>query len=135
MLLPVKSVQDSCDALAPAVASTSMKKQQGDSTCAATSEDGRTFAVPLAKIMMDLQEHIPHLVPFLQEEFLIMLFKVFKPTTLMEKIPGNAYFTNGKDLFSEVIALCMGNNKYGEKVVLGWMIGRQMKTKIVYGKE
>ncbi|XP_050687762.1 serine/threonine-protein kinase ATR-like isoform X2 [Eriocheir sinensis] len=87
VLLPVKSVQDPCDALAPAVASTSMAKQQADSTCAATSEDGRTFEVPLAKIMMDLQEHIPHLVPFLQEEFLIMLFKVFKPATLMEKIP------------------------------------------------
>lgn len=116
VLLPVKSVQDPCDGPAPAGPSTSVARQQGDSTCAAASEDGKTLVVPLAKIMMDLQEHIPHILPFLQEEFLIMLLKVFQPATLMEKIPGSASLTCGKELFSEVI--CIGNNDFGENPMM-----------------
>lgn len=91
VLLHVKSVQDPWDALAPATANTDMAEQQSSSTVTVTSGDGRTTAVILAKIMTCLQEYIPHLAPFFQEEFLLMLLEVFQPPTMMEKIPGIAY--------------------------------------------
>lgn len=96
VLLHVKSVQEPCDASAPAVGSTSMAQQQTNGTGTVTSEDLRMLEVPLAKIMKDLQEHIPHLVPFLQEEFLVMLLKVLKPAAVMN-MPGNACLTVGKN--------------------------------------
>lgn len=89
MLLHAKLVQEPCVALGPAEASAIMEKQLSHSTGTATSEDEKRIAVPLAKILMSLQEHIPHLVPFFQEEFLSLLFKVFKPATAIEKMPGN----------------------------------------------
>ncbi|MPC64741.1 hypothetical protein E2C01_058861 [Portunus trituberculatus] len=49
----------------------------------------RTIKDALAEVVMGLKEHIPELIPFLQEEFLVTLYRIFSPSCVLEKIPGS----------------------------------------------
>lgn len=89
VLLQVRLAQEPCDASAPTETSSVMAKHQSHSTGTLTSEDGERTTAALVKVLMGLQEHIPHLVPFFKEELLMTLLEIFKSATVIEKMPGN----------------------------------------------
>ncbi|KAK8381931.1 hypothetical protein O3P69_015148 [Scylla paramamosain] len=69
------------------VASSTVMQQHSSSGGTVISLNERTITDALAGVVLNLKEHIPELIPFLQEEFLVTLYRIFSPSSVLEKIP------------------------------------------------
>ncbi|KAG0726300.1 hypothetical protein GWK47_036897 [Chionoecetes opilio] len=47
----------------------------------------QAMAAPLAEVVTHLNQHIPDLIPFFREEFLMTLYQVFSPASVLQKMP------------------------------------------------
>ena len=89
VLLHATSSEEPCSTTGVTLASPIMMQQHSSSGGVVTLLNERTIRDALADVVLSLKEHISELIPFLQEEFLVTLYKIFSPANVLEKIPGS----------------------------------------------